>query len=66
MTKKFEGFYKCKWPGCGCEFVKTFGVAEGKKGGCSAVKCPKCGHNLKPMKEAITIKEIKPKGGMQS
>jgi len=81
MNEKYEGFYKCKWPGptggvCGCEFVATFGVipttkgnaqTQGQKGGCSAVKCPKCGNNLKPRLDAITVKEIKDKkGGMQN
>ena len=72
---KMEGFYKCKWPGptggvCGCEFTAKFGriptikgspTVRGQKGGCSAVKCPKCGHNLKPIRDAITVKEIKEK-----
>jgi len=58
---KYEGFYKCKWPGCNCEFVATFGVVDKTKGGCSAVKCPKCHHNLKPKLDATTIKEIKEK-----
>lgn len=73
MTK-FEGFYKCKWPGptggvCGCEFVAKFGRVENNPGkvaggGCSAVKCPKCGNNQKPMQDAITVKEIKEKPGV--
>lgn len=73
MSEKYEGFYRCSWPGptggvCGCEFVAKFGQIKtikgtptnrGKKGITSAVRCPKCGHNLKPIKDAITIKEIK-------
>lgn len=77
MTK-YEGSYKCKWLNknkvCGHEFKAVFGKIDsvkgsptqrGVKGICSAVKCPKCGHNLKPVTDAISIKELKQKGGMQ-
>jgi len=73
MSEKYEASYKCSWPGptggvCACEFscyfkkietIKGTATALGKKGICSAVSCPKCGHNLKPINDAITIKEIK-------
>lgn len=70
---KFEGTYKCKWPGptggvCGCEFKAIFGkyeVKDKKQNGTSAVKCPACGHNLKPVTDAITIKELKGKEAEQ-
>lgn len=67
MTK-YDGFYKCKWPGptggvCGCEFTARFSRITSNGGGCSVVKCPKCGHHQKPMQDAITLKEIDEKKG---
>lgn len=59
MTTKYLGEYQCKSPGCGHKFEKEFGYAEGKHGGCSAVKCPQCGAGLKPMLDAIKVTELK-------
>lgn len=62
---KYVGQYKCKWPGCGIEFKANFGKYEvegrGRQNGISAVKCPQCGNNLKPVIDAISIQEIKTK-----
>ena len=63
---KMRGKYKCCW--CGFEFIKEFGRIPNVKGelsggGCSAVKCFNCGHNLKPLQDAITIEEINNKRG---
>ena len=70
---KMKGTYKCKWPKprggmCGFEFTHNFGRIlnrkdEGNGGGCSAVKCPKCGNRLKPILDALTLKEIQEKKG---
>lgn len=73
MTK-MEGEYKCNWPHdrkiCGHEFTAQFGriltvkgssTERGVHGGCSVVKCPKCGHKLKPISDAIKLREIKTK-----
>ena len=63
MIEKFEGSYKCPWPGCGLEFKATFGQytakGKGRQNGTSAVRCPRCGHNLKPVLDAVKVQKIK-------
>ena len=64
---KYEGSYKCKWPGCNTEFKAVFGkysVESKRQNGTSAVKCPACKRNCKPITDAITLKEIKEKKGV--
>lgn len=72
MSQKMEGDYECHWPHnggcCGHKFTARFGrivnqPGKVQGGGCSAVKCPKCGHNLKPVQDAIKLREIDDKKG---